>query len=158
VRYIDARRDRWGVEPICRALQFAPSTYYAAKARPRCKRSVRDEALKTEIQRVYDQSFDGCYGHKKVWKQLNREDIEVANCTVRRLMRAMGLSGVRRGRHFKVTTTTDERQHRPSDLVDRHFVASAPNRLWVADLERHEALLNREGVQDPLHQLVAAGW
>jgi len=134
VRYIDARRDRWGVEPICRALQFAPSTYYAAKARPRCDRAVRDEELKIEIQRVFDQSFDGCYGHKKVWKQLNREGIRVANCTVRRLMRELGLSGVRRGRHFKVTTRSDGNLHRPSDLVDRHFVASAPNRLWVADL------------------------
>jgi len=134
VRYIDARRDRWGVEPICRALQFAPSTYYAAKARPQCARAVRDDELMAEIQRVYDQSFDGCYGHKKVWKQLNREGIRVANCTVRRLMRAMGLSGVRRGRHFKVTTRSDDRQHRPSDLVERQFTASAPDRLWVADL------------------------
>ncbi len=134
VRYIDARRDRWGVEPICRALQFAPSTYYAAKARPQCARAVRDDELMAEIQRVDDQSFDGCYGHKKVWKQLNREGIRVANCTVRRLMRAMGLSGARRGRHFKVTTRSDDRQHRPSDLVERQFTASAPNRLWVADL------------------------
>jgi transposase InsO family protein len=90
--------------------------------------------LKGEIQRVHDDSFDGCYGHKKVRKQLNREGIEVANCTVRRLMRAQGLSGVRRGRQFKVTTTSDDTQHRPSDLVDRQFVAAAPNRLWVADL------------------------
>jgi transposase InsO family protein len=90
--------------------------------------------LRAEIRRVHDQSFDGCYGHKKVWKQLNREDIEVANCTVRRLMRVQGLSGVRRGRHFKVTTTSDDTQHRPCDLVDRQFVAPAPNRLWVADL------------------------
>ena len=90
--------------------------------------------MKPEIQRVYDSSLDGCYGAKKVWKQLNREDIEVAHCTVRRLMRDEGLSGVRRGRQFKVTTIADENQHRPSDLVDRQFVAGAPNRLWVADL------------------------
>ena len=76
-------RHRWGVEPICRALQFAPSTYYAAKARPACQRSVRDEDLKAEIRRVYDQSFDGCYGAKKVWKQLNREGITRRRCTVR---------------------------------------------------------------------------
>ena len=87
-----------------------------------------------EIRRVWSESFDGCYGQRKVWKQLNREGIEVANCTVRRLMRAMGLSGVRRGRHYKVTTTSDDSLHRPSDLVDRQFVATAPNRLWVADL------------------------
>ncbi len=78
--------------------------------------------------------LDGCYGAKKVWKQLNREDVEVAHCTVRRLMKGEGLSGVRRGRAFKVTTISDANQHRPSDLVDRQFVAVAPNRLWVADL------------------------
>jgi len=134
IRYIDSRKDRWGVEPICRALQFAPSTYYAARSRPPCARDLRDEALKVEIKRVYDASFDGCYGVKKVWKQLNHEQVRVANCTVRRLMKAEGLSGVRRGRQFKLTTISDENQHRPSDLVDRQFVASAPNRLWVADL------------------------
>jgi transposase InsO family protein len=123
-----------GVEPICRALQFAPSTYYAAKSRPPCARDLRDAALKVEIKRVYDASFDGCYGAKKVWKQLNLEQVRVANGTVRRLMKAQGLSGVRRGRQFKLTTISDENQHRPSDLVDRLFVASAPNRLWVADL------------------------
>ena len=86
VAYIDSRRDRWGVEPIFTALEFAPSTYYATKDRPSSARTVRDEALKLEIQRVYDSSLDGCYGAKKVWKQLNRESIEVANCTVCRLM------------------------------------------------------------------------
>jgi len=115
-------------------LQFAPSTYYAARSRPPCARDLRDEALKVEIKRVYDASFDGCYGVKKVWKQLNHEQVRVANCTVRRLMKAEGLSGVRRGRQFKLTTISDENQHRPSDLVDRQFLASAPNRLWVADL------------------------
>jgi transposase InsO family protein len=71
---------------------------------------------------------------KKVWKQLQREGISIANCTVRRLIKEEGLSGVRRGRQFKITTISDESQHRPSDLVDRQFVASVPNRLWVADL------------------------
>lgn len=79
-------------------------------------------------------SLDGCYGAKKIWKQLQREGITVANCTVRRLMKQDGLTGVRRGRQFKVTTTADENLCRPGDLVDRHFVAPAPNRLWVADL------------------------
>ena len=115
-------------------MQFAPSTYDAAKSRPPCARDLRDEALKVEIKRVYDASFDGCYGAKKVWKQLNHEQVRGANCTVRRLMTAQGLTGVRRGRQFKLTTISDENQHRPSDLVDRQFVASAPNRLWVADL------------------------
>ena len=134
MRYIDARKHRWGVEPICRALQFAPSTYYDAIARPPSARSVRDGVLKPEIVRVHQSNFDGVYGAKKIWKQLQREGISVANCTVRRLMREEGLSGARRGRQFKVTTISDENQHRPSDLVDRQFVADAPNRLWVADL------------------------
>jgi putative transposase len=128
-----ARLD-WGVEPICRALQFAPSTYYDTLTRPPSLRQVRDEALKPEILRVHRSNCDGVYGAKKIWKQLHREGIEVANCTVRRLMREEGLSGARRGRAFKVTTISDEHQHRPSDLVDRQFVAVAPNRLWVADL------------------------
>jgi putative transposase len=134
VRYVDARKHRWGVEPICRALQFAPSTYYDAVARPPSARSARDEVLKPEILRVHQSNCDGVYGAKKIWKQLQREGITVANCTVRRLMKEEGLSGARRGRQFKLTTITDEHQHRPSDLVDRQFVASAPNRLWVADL------------------------
>jgi putative transposase len=90
--------------------------------------------LKPEIQRVYDASLDGVYGAKKVWKQLNREGVRVARCTVERLMNELGLSGVQKGRRYKVTTIGDESLQRPSDLVDRHFVADAPNRLWVADL------------------------
>lgn len=115
-------------------MQFAPSTYYATSSRAPSARAVRDEALKPEILRVHEANCDGVYGAKKVWKQLNRENVTVAHCTVRRLMKAEGLSGARRGRQFKLTTITDENQHRPSDLVDRQFVASAPNRLWVADL------------------------
>jgi putative transposase len=90
--------------------------------------------LKVEIARVHASNCRGVYGAKKIWKQLNREGIAVANCTVRRLMREQRLSGARRGRQFKVTTVSDELLHRPSDLVDRQFVASTPNRLWVADL------------------------
>jgi putative transposase len=134
VRYIDSRRDRWGVEPICRVLQFAPSTYYATRDRPPSARLVKDEVLKLEILRVHESNCDGVYGAKKIWKQLNREKVPIAHCTVRRLMKSEGLSGARRGRQFKLTTISDENQHRPSDLVDRQFVASAPNRLWVADL------------------------
>ena len=115
-------------------MQFAPSTYYDTLTRPASARSERDEALKPEILRVHQSNCDGVYGAKKIWKQLHREGITVANCTVRRLMKDEGLSGARRGRQFKLTTISDEHQHRPSDLVDRQFVASAPNRLWVADL------------------------
>ena len=129
MRYIDSRRDRWGIEPICRVLQFAPSTYYASRDRPPSARSLSDEAHKSETLRVHRSNCDGVYGAKKVWKQLNREDINVAHCTVRRLMKEEGRSGARRGRQFKITTVSDENQHRPSDLVDRPFVAPAPNRL-----------------------------
>ena len=93
-----------------------------------------------------------------MWTQLNREGERVARCTVERLMRELGLCGARRGRQWKRTTVADEAQHRPADLVERRFEANAPNQLWVADLERHEALLNREEVQDLLLQPVAAGW
>lgn len=133
IAYIDAFKERFGVEPICEQLPIAPSTYYAAKVRPPSARAVRDEGLKPEIQRVYRESYDGVYGARKVWKQLDREGIPVARCTVERLMRILGLNGVRRGA-FKVTTTPDTNVPRPADLVERDFRASRPNQLWVADI------------------------
>jgi len=133
IAYIDAHKERFGVEPICCQLPIAPSTYYAAKTRPLSARAVRDEGLKPEIQRVYRESYDGVYGARKVWKQLDREGIPVARCTVERLMRILGLNGVRRGA-FKVTTTSDTNVPRPADLVERDFRASRPNQLWVADI------------------------
>ena len=91
--------------------------------------------LREEIQRAHDASYDGVYGAKEVWRQLHREDLVVARCcTVKRLMRAMGLRGAVRGRPFKVTTVSDELAVRPPDLVEREFHASRPNQLWVADL------------------------
>ena len=113
--------------------KIAPNTYWVAKKRPPSARSVRDDELKAEIARVHAENLE-VYGADKVWAQLNREGTRVARCTVERLMRELGLSGVRRGRAFKVTTRVDERQHRPADLVKRQFKAPAPNRLWVADL------------------------
>jgi len=95
--YIDKHRDRFGVEPICSALQFAPRTYYAAKARPSSERSLRDAELKPQIVRVHRDNF-GVYGVDKVWAQLNREGVRVARCTVGRLMRELGLRGVVRGK------------------------------------------------------------
>jgi putative transposase len=139
IRFIDEHRDdrsgtlRWGVEPICAALQVAPSSYYAGKARPRSARSLRDEQLKVEIVRVYEENLL-VYGADKVWTQLNREEITVARCTVERLMGVLGLSGARRGKAFVVTTDSDHGHPRPADLVDRKFRAPAPNRLWVADI------------------------
>ena len=113
--------------------KIAPNTYWTAKKRPPSARAVRDEQLRAEISRVHAENLS-VYGADKVWAQLNREGVRVARCTVERLMGDMGLSGARRGRAFKVTTRSDDRQRRPDDLVDRRFEAPAPNRLWVADL------------------------
>jgi putative transposase len=137
VRYIDDYRDRFGVEPICKVLPIAPSTYYEQKAREReperrPTRAKRDETLTIEIQRVFEENFR-VYGARKVWKQLLREGTDVARCTVERLMRALGLRGVVRGRKAK-TTIPDELADRRQDLVRRTFTASRPNALWVADL------------------------
>jgi putative transposase len=131
--FIDAYRDRFGVEPICRVLQFAPSTYWSAKRRPRSARSIRDEELKVEVERVFDENF-GVYGAPKIWAQLNREGIRVARCTVERLMRDLEIQGAVRGKPKRTTIPADDPAARPADLVDRQFTATAPNRLWVADL------------------------
>jgi putative transposase len=133
VRFIAAHQDRWGVEPICRELQVAPSSYYAASSRPPSARQCRDEALKREIRRVWDEHRQ-VYGADKVWAQLKREGLPVARCTVERLMRALGLRGVVRGKTRVRTTIGDDASSRPLDLVARQFRAPAPNRLWVADL------------------------
>jgi len=135
-RYIEEHKDRFGVEPICRQLPIAPSTYYELKARERDParlpaRQKRDAELCPQIQRVWQENF--CvYGARKTWKQLNREEVKVAHCTVRRLMRKLGLCGVRRGRGFK-TTIPDQNAQALPDLVKRQFVAMRPNQLWVAD-------------------------
>jgi putative transposase len=132
IAYIEEFKHRYGVEPICRLLPIAPSTYYARKQRPPSARAVRDAKLKAEIRRAYDDNF-GVYGARKVWRQLHREGIPVARCTVERLMGELGLRGVVRGKTHR-TTTPDAAAPRPADLVDRDFAAQRPNRLWVADL------------------------
>jgi len=132
ISYVDSYRDRFGVEPICRTLQFAPSIYYAAKQRPPSARSIRDEKLKPEIKKVHKNNFS-VYGARKVWRQLHREGTTVARCTVERLMGDLGLEGRRRGKKHR-TTTPAEGETRPADLVDRCFVAVAPNLLWIADI------------------------
>ena len=132
ISYIDEYRDRLGVEPICSLLPIAPSTYYAAKNRPASGRATMDEKLKVEIARVHASNF-GVYGARKVWRQLNREGLPVARCTVERLMHKQGLEGVRRGKRRR-TTVSDELAPRPADLVERNFAAERPNELWVADL------------------------
>jgi putative transposase len=132
VSFINGHRHRWGVEPICRVLQFAPSTYYAVRSRPPAARALRDAELKVEITRVHKANFS-VYGARKVWRQLHREGIVVGRDRVARLMNELGICGVVRGKPRR-TTTPAEADQRPADLVDRDFTAPAPNRLWVADL------------------------
>jgi putative transposase len=131
-RYIDAHRERFGVEPICQTLQVAPSTYYAVKTRQLASRRVRDAELKLDVSRVHRDNFH-VYGVEKIWRQLLREGIAVGRDRVARLMRDLGLAGAVRGKKVRTTVPGDVGA-RPADLVDRAFRAPAPNRLWVADL------------------------
>ncbi|WP_370944453.1 IS3 family transposase [Amycolatopsis sp. cg5] len=136
VAFITEYGDRFGVEPICAVLtefgiKIAPSTYYAARVRPESARAVRDEELKKEIQRVYDENYR-VYGARKIWWQLRRDGITVGRGRIERLMRAMGLAGAVRGKAIR-TTVSDPDGVRAADLVKRQFTAGAPNRLWVAD-------------------------
>jgi len=137
VSFIDEHRADYGVEPICKVLPIAPSTYYAhreraAKPEKRSARSHRDVELKESIATLWTENFE-VYGVRKMWKALKRGGREVARCTVARLMRRSGLQGAVRGRKFK-TTIPDTAAHRPLDLVHREFKATRPNELWVADL------------------------
>lgn len=137
VAFIDDHRAIYGVEPICAVLPIAPSTYYAfvrGREKPwtRSPRAQRDALLREQVERVWKDSF-GLYGARKVFRQLVRDQVAVARCTVERLMRSMGLQGVVRGRTPR-TTIPDALAHRPDDLVRRQFCAEAPNRLWVADI------------------------
>jgi putative transposase len=137
VAFIDDHRKTYGVEPICRVLPIAPSTYYRRKAEQRDpgKRSARaqhDEVLRAIIRRIWEENHR-VYGPRKVWKQMGRENLRVARCRVRRLMREMGLAGAVRGRAWTTTTESTPDAERPTDLVDRHFTATRPNHLWVAD-------------------------
>jgi putative transposase len=136
--FIDQHKDEYGVESMCSVLPIAPSTYYEHVRRKReperrPAREKRDEELRTEIGRVYEDNHL-VYGANKVWRQLRREDVAVARCTVERLMAEMGLRGAIRGRAYKVTTVANEDQARPLDLVGRRFEAERPNQLWVADI------------------------
>ena len=137
INYIDSNKEKYGVESICKVLPIAPSTYYDHKDKQRnpdkrSSRAKRDEHLKDDIQRVWEDNFRVC-GVRKIWRQLNREDIGVARCTVERLMKIQGLRGVVRGRRIK-TTFPSRLAERPLDLVNRDFKVTRPNALWVADL------------------------
>jgi transposase InsO family protein len=134
--FIDEHRGAYGVEPICKVMQIAPSTYWLhaqRKAQPelRPERARRDDVLVGEVERVWQENMQ-VYGVRKVWRQLRREGFEVARCTVGRLMRRSGLSGVVRGRKIR-TTMPDAAAACPSDKVQRVFYAKRPNQLWVSD-------------------------
>jgi putative transposase len=136
IAFIDDHREAHGVEPICKVLPIAPSTYHAHVARradpaKRSARAKRDAALKPEVRRVFDDNLQ-VYGVRKVWRQLRRENHDVARCTVERLMRDMGLQGAIRGKPVR-TTVSDKAAPCPLDHVNRQFRAPGPNVLWVSD-------------------------
>jgi putative transposase len=134
--FIDEHRGAYGVEPICRVMQIAPSTYWLHAQRQACpelrpERAKRDDVLANEVRRVWQANME-VYGVRKVWRQLHREGLEVARCTVGRLMRRQGLQGAVRGKKLR-TTIPDPTAARPSDKVQRVFYAERPNQLWVSD-------------------------
>jgi putative transposase len=129
---IEPLRPSFGVEPVCRELGLSPSAYRARMTRPPSARFRRDQDTLAHIRRVHDTSL-GTYGAHRIYKQLRREEHQVARCTVERLMREHGLEGVARGRKRK-TTIPDPAALRPADLVKRQFTASRPDQLWVADI------------------------
>ena len=136
IAFIDDHRQAYGVEPICRVLPIAPSTYHSHVARRADPsrlpdRIRRDADLKVEIRRVFEENFR-VYGVRKIWRQLRRKGVSVARCTVARLMRDMGIRGAIRGKPLR-TTISDKAAPRPLDHVNRQFHACAPNRLWLAD-------------------------
>ena len=136
IAFIDDHREAYGVEPICRILPIAPSTYHARVVRRAdptrlSARARRDDALKPEVRRVFEENF-GVYGVRKVWRQLKREGHDVARCTVARLMRTLGLQGVIRGKPVR-TTISDKATPCALDHVNRQFQAARPNALWLSD-------------------------
>ena len=136
IAFIDDHRDKHGVEPICEVLPIAPATYYDHQAKladsaRQSDRSRRDAELRPHIQRVFDANWQ-VYGVRKIWRQLRREGFDVARCTVSRLMKAMGIQGIIRGKPQK-TTIPDKKLPCPLDKVNRQFQVPAPNMLWVSD-------------------------
>jgi putative transposase len=137
VEFVDSVKQEHGVQPVLEALEgtpaeIAPSTYYAAKARPESARTVRDRELTAQIEQVHEANY-GVYGARKVHAQLHRDGVPVARCTVERLMRAAGLRGLLRDKAPRTTKPAPETD-RPRDLVERDFTATRPNELWVADI------------------------
>jgi putative transposase len=156
--FIDEHRDRFGVAPICRAIGFASSSYYARKSRPPSRRSVEDARLLEQIRCLHESNYRA-YGARRVWKALERQGVEVGRGRVERLMRSAGLQGAGTPKR-RWTTVPDEHAQRPADLVDRQFTATGPDQLWVCDLTY---LKTREGfvylafVKDVFSRMIV-GW
>ena len=159
VGFVDEHRDELGVEPICKALRIAPSTYYAAKRRESSPsaRALRD-AVTMQMLMVLWVANRKVYGAHKLWKAARRAGHDIGRDQVARLMRELGIEGISRRRRKVFTTVADPDAVRAPDLVNRNFKATAPDELWVTDLERHEALLNRAVVKGHGCRSVAAGW
>jgi putative transposase len=132
VEFVEANRDEFGVEPICRTLQVAPSTYYAARSRPPSIRELRDRLLMPILLTLW-MANRKLYGAHKLWKAARRAGHDIGRDQTARLMKRLDISGVTRGRRVR-TTRPDDQAERPADLVDRDFTAEEPNRLWVVDL------------------------
>lgn len=137
VEFVESQREVHGVQPVLQVLrgtpaEIAPSTYYAARTRPESARTVRDRKLTAVIERVHADNYDA-YGARKMWHELHRQGVQVARCTVERLMRVAGLRGLVRDKSPRTTRPAPE-TGRPRDLVERDFTATGPNRLWVADI------------------------
>ena len=152
IAFIDDHRQAYGVEPICKVMPIAPSTYHAHVAKRAdpsrlSHRLRRDADLKVEIRRVFEANFR-VYGVRKIWRQLRRKGFAVARCTVARLMRDMGIRGAIRGKPLR-TTISDKAAPCPLDHVNRQFHACAPNRLWVADFQCAAASGVRDGGRSP---------
>ena len=152
--FIDEHRGRFGVEPICRVLGVSASAYYHRATGARSVRQVEDERLVGVIRQTHRDNFEA-YGYRKMWKTLLRAGESAPRCQVQRLMREHGIRGAkRRGKSWRTTIADPAAERRP-DLVDRDFTAPAPDRLWVGDFVRHEALWIRMEVRDH-HRLVVA--
>jgi putative transposase len=132
VAFVDAHRDRWSVAAMCRAIGLSERTYHARKSRPPSARAIRDEYLKAQIAGVFEANYR-CYGARRIWLALLRDDVAVGRGRVERLMADMGICGVQRGKK-RYTTVADADTARPPDLVKRQFGAERPNELWLADI------------------------
>jgi transposase InsO family protein len=145
---------RWGVEPICKVLEIAPTTYWSAKTRPPCARAIRDAELGPKIEAIWERNYS-VYGRRKLARAARKAGLDVGRDQVARLMRQHGIRGASRAKK-RFTTHADPAAVRAPDLVNRNFTAMGPDQLWVADFERHEALSNRVVMKGHRRRSVAA--